>query len=94
MRTKQRTFTWEGRCYESKFGNMDLLNITLHVTDESIEKIVDEIRERVNIMHTEEPWSDHDEDEGTTTYFMTVVIEEGIKDVVFACLKEKGFREI
>ena len=91
MRTKFRTFTWEGRCYEAKFGNMELLNVTLGVTNEPLDQIVDSIRERINIIHTEEPWTD--EDDGMTNYFVTIVIEENIKDMLFACLQEKGFRE-
>lgn len=92
MRTKRRTFTWEVRCYDQRFSDMELINVTLSVTNEPLDPIVDSIGEHVNIIHTEEPWTD--EDVETTRYFITIVIEESIKNMLFVYLQEKGFQEV
>ena len=91
--TQNRTFTWEGRCYESKYSNMDLLNVTLCTENESMVPINNQIATEFGdlIILYDQSWSDHSSDD--VVNFATLVIKEETKDKFFSYLKKMNFKE-
>ena len=91
--TQNRTFTWEGRCYEAKYPDMELLNVTLCTSNESMVPIINLINTTFGnqIILYDHSWSDQSEDE--IVNFATIVIEEKTQDEFFAHLKKNGYKE-
>ena len=94
----KRTFTWEGRCYGKKYENKDLLNITLCVSNESIDPIITDITEKFGNKiilwdrQWQERWDDFEASDLMT--FITLVIEEKQRDEFFKYLKTVRFTQI
>ena len=86
-----RTFTWEGKCYER--DHKDRLNVTLGVTNEKLEPLLNEILKCGKIVSMGDLWDDYCNSEDIS-YFVSFVIEESDKDIVFECLRKLNFHEI
>ncbi len=91
----QRSFTWEGRCYDGKFKDRDVLNVYLVSVGEHLESVVEELKSVLGetILLTEEITFDDDPAWPPVVYFCTIVIDEDDSDHVFAQLHVKGFQE-
>lgn len=96
----KRIFTWEGRCYEQKYGNRKLINVYLAVSEEPIYSLLDKLTAALGdvIIFVDEVWYDDDPEwnenpDWPMTSFVTVVVDEKDKAVVFAWLAVRGFQE-
>jgi len=86
-----RTFTWESKYSED--DSKERVNVTLCVTNEKLEPLVQEILKSRKIVTISEVWNDYCNHEDIS-YFVTLVIEKDDKEVVFGKLKRVGFREV
>ena len=96
-----KTFTWEGRCYQTKYNNMELLNIYLNFSNNTpFDQVVAEIQSTLGdkIMFCENqlshPHSNSDSDSDMAQDSVTIVIKEENKGEIFAYLKAQGFKEV
>ena len=95
--TLERTFTYEGlqseryRCYVTIDRNMELSNVTLSISIEPINQIINNIKKTFGdrIILWDYPYVDSD-----VTNFIIVVIKEQDKDDFFTYLKTLGFRKV
>jgi len=63
------------------------------VTNEKLEPLLEVIMKSGKIMSINEMWDDYCNHEDIS-YFVTLIIEKGDKDVIFGNLKKLGFREV
>lgn len=100
-KTQQKTFTWEGRCYENKYDNMELINIyiSMQVSSDFCDLTVNNIKTWLGkklVLYEEKKYDEENEEDEHIEeiyYCATIVVLEEQKDEILSYLTTQGFQQ-
>lgn len=88
-----RTYTWQGRCYERKYGNTKLVEVTLG-DDKPLDQFVILLANRGAILSIGDSWVTDGMAGEEKYYSFEVIVVDSYKDNFFTILHDNGFKAI